>query len=183
MERDAVTLPDQLYDIRHQFIATIAPFMGVHGISETHGRLYGTMLFASKPMTLDDMSEALGMSKMSMSTGVRGLMDMGMVERVWEKGVRKDLYKPHDDWYHTFTSVFTKRWRPAIESNKQAALQAQEALIDLQAESKNSSWADHVDQDIQLLQEALNYYDWVEEVIRLFESGAIYDIVPPRATI
>lgn len=181
MERESFLIPKKLYEIRHQFITNIAPSMSMYGISETNGRLYGTMLFAKRPMTLDDMSEALGMSKMSMSTGVRGLTDMELVKRVWEKGVRKDLYQSQDDWYQTFTAIFTKRWRPAIESNKQAALQAQEALIQLQVEVNDPSLATTVYHDIKLLKEVIDYYAWIEEVIRLFESGSIYDIVPLRS--
>lgn len=178
MERESFLLPDKIHEIRHQFIASIAPSMDIHGVSETNGRLYGTMLFAKKPMTLDDMSEALGMSKMSMSTGVRGLMKAGLVKRVWEKGVRKDLYQTNDDWYQSFVSIFIKRWRPSIEINRQAALQAKHALVRLQSEVSDPQWIEQIDEDIMFIKEILRYYTWVEEVIYLFECGAIYDIVP-----
>ena len=49
------------------------------------------MFFHNEPLTLDDMTEELGMSKTSMSTSVRALSDLKLVERAWKRGVRKDL--------------------------------------------------------------------------------------------
>lgn len=54
-------------------------------------------------MTLDEMGVEMSMSKTSMSTGVRTLLDLKMVNKVWEKGSRKDLYVVEYDWYQTFT--------------------------------------------------------------------------------
>lgn len=76
--------------------------------------------FSEEPMTLDEMSNALGMSKTSMSTGIRSLLEANMVERVWERGIRKDLYKTENDWYKSFSNVFINRWKNATELNKEA---------------------------------------------------------------
>ena len=49
--------------------------------------------FRRKPMTLDDMGREMEMSKTSMSTGVRTLLDLKMVNKVWSKGSRKIYMK------------------------------------------------------------------------------------------
>ncbi|WP_369011870.1 GbsR/MarR family transcriptional regulator, partial [Robertmurraya sp. DFI.2.37] len=65
----------------------------LYGVTESVGRLYGSLYFQEEPMTLDAMKDELGMSITSMSTSVRGLMELKMVEKVWKRGERKDLYR------------------------------------------------------------------------------------------
>ncbi len=57
-----------------------------------------------KPMTLNELSEATGMSKTRMSQVVREMTDANLAEKVFEKGVRKDLYDVERDYYQTFIS-------------------------------------------------------------------------------
>ena len=79
---------NKLEEARDRFIQEISKNMYLYGITESIGRLYGTVFFAEEPMTLDEMSKELGMSKTSMSTGIRMLSESDMVERVWRKGVK-----------------------------------------------------------------------------------------------
>ena len=180
METEQQHIQNRLDEAKNQFISTIAQNMGLYGVSDTNGRLYGTMLFADRPMTLDDMSEALGMSKMSMSTGIRALMDAGMAERVWEKGARKDLYQSNDDWYQSFTSVFVNRWREASDNNQKAARRAKEDFEVFLEEAEDPYLIDVLQHDLEKINYALNYYEWLDEVIRIFESGEIFAMIPPK---
>lgn len=84
-------------------IETLARNMDLYGITMSTGLLYGTLLFQDKSMTLDEMGEALGMSKTSMSTGVRTLMDLNMVEKIWKKERAKTTTK--SIWTGTKTSL------------------------------------------------------------------------------
>ena len=84
---------EQYEETVERFIQTIARNMNLYGINPSVGPLYGVLYFAENPMTLDDMREALSMSKTSMSTGVRILSDMKMVESIHKKGVRKIYIK------------------------------------------------------------------------------------------
>ncbi len=100
------------------------------GLSLADSRLFVTLYLHHRPMTLDEMSESLGKSKTSMSTGVRYLVDQGLVERVWKKGVRKDLYQADENLYRKFMSSYIQKWLDASH-DQMAALQA----IDHQMES------------------------------------------------
>ncbi|SDH18099.1 DNA-binding transcriptional regulator GbsR, MarR family [Alteribacillus persepolensis] len=171
---------DKLQHIRHRFISVMAQNMGLYGISETNGRLYGTILFSDKPMTLDNMSQALEMSKTSMSTGVRALTEASMLSRVWEKGVRKDLYQTEDDWYQSFTSVFVNRWREATDNNYHAALQATEAMQRMYEHTIDPQIKEQIKKDMDKLNHAVRYYSWLDEVIALFENGDIFQIVEKK---
>ncbi|WP_158738234.1 GbsR/MarR family transcriptional regulator [Alteribacillus sp. YIM 98480] len=171
---------EKLQNTRHHFISVMAQNMGLYGISETNGRLYGTVLFSEAPMTLDSMSKALEMSKTSMSTGVRALSDACMLSRVWEKGVRKDLYQTEDDWYKSFISVFVNRWREATDNNHNAALEAIDELKEINKQTDDVSLQEQIETDINKLQQAVKYYSWLDEVIALFENGDIFQIVEQK---
>ena len=98
---------DKLEKARERVIDAIAQNMNLYGVTPSVGRLWGLMYFQDEPMTLDDMKQELGMSKTSMSTSVRNLVDLKMVDKVWKKGTRKDLYEVEEDWYQTFIDFFT----------------------------------------------------------------------------
>lgn len=66
------------------------------GVGRVIGQIYAYLYFSEPPRTLDDMKEALGISKGSASMGVRQLEQWGAVQRIWVKGDRKDFYTAND---------------------------------------------------------------------------------------
>lgn len=161
-----------------KFIQVIARNMNLYGITSSVGRLYGVLYFSNQPMTLDDMREALVMSKTSMSTGVRALSDMKMVESTFKKGIRKDLYQSEEDWYKSFTSLFGNRWRHHTETNIEEADETVSELNDILEETDDEDLKRKIHQDIDRLQYARNYYEWLMQVIQLIESGKIFEYIP-----
>lgn len=161
-----------------QFIQVIAKNMSLYGVTPSIGRLYGVLYFSEEPMTLDDMRSALEMSKTSMSTGVRALSDMKMVEPSFKKGVRKDLYKSEEDWYKSFTSLFGSRWRHHTETNIDEAEETIQELSDLKRQTDDESLIEKIDYDIDRLVYAQNYYRWLMNFIHVVESGEIFKYVP-----
>jgi DNA-binding transcriptional regulator GbsR (MarR family) len=66
------------------------------GVGRVIGQIYAYLYFSEEPRGLDDMKDALGISKGSASMGVRQLEQWGAVQRVWVKGDRKDYYTAND---------------------------------------------------------------------------------------
>lgn len=161
-----------------KFIQVIAKNMNLYGITPSIGRLYGVLYFAEEPMTLDDMREALSMSKTSMSTGVRALSEMKMVESIYKKGIRKDLYQSEEDWYKSFTSLFGIRWRQQTETNIEEANEALEALENLLLETEDEALKMRIEKDMQKLDYAKSYYHWLMSFIKMVESGEIFTYIP-----
>lgn len=161
-----------------KFIQVIAKNMNLYGITPSVGRLYGVLYFSDEPMTLDDMREALGMSKTSMSTGVRALADMKMVEPAYKKGVRKDLYQSEEDWYRSFTALFGNRWRKQTESNIEETSETIEKMQHLLQKTKDEHLKAKIEGDLEKLHYAKNYYEWLMKFIRTMESGEIFNYIP-----
>ncbi|MBP2240845.1 DNA-binding transcriptional regulator GbsR (MarR family) [Cytobacillus eiseniae] len=170
---------EQLERVRERVIETIAKNMNLYGITDSIGRLYGMLYFHNHPMTLDEMKEELGMSKTSMSTSVRNLMDLKMVEKVWKKGSRKDLYQAEEDWYQTFIDFFSIKWRSGISMNivvMTKSIGELEKLISMDEVDDEIRSAAIV--DIEKMKAALSYYDWLNRLVDSFESEEIFKYIP-----
>lgn len=197
LEALTVDQRSQLLKTRRRVIESIGKNMDLYGITLSIGYLYGNMYFNTGPVTLDEMSQTMGMSKTSMSTGMRTLYDLKMINKVWEKGSRKDLYEVESDWYQNFSDYFSIKWRKAVEQNKSAMKRSlkeiEEMLAQAEAESKlqdnadafNATESQQKDPFIELLksdkqkiEEALAYYRWLDRLIDSFESGEIFDFIP-----
>jgi DNA-binding transcriptional regulator GbsR (MarR family) len=169
---------DKLEQAREKVIHSIAQNMDLYGITASIGRLYGTMFFQHQPMTLDEMGTALGMSKTSMSTGVRSLLEINMVQRTWIKGVRKDLYTVEEDWYKTFIDLFTTKWRKGIEMNEEEINEASQDLVAIAHSTEDEELKLVIEQDLEKLRHAVEYYHWLERLVKCFESGEIFKFIP-----
>ncbi|CAI6082260.1 HTH-type transcriptional repressor OpcR [Paenibacillus sp. JJ-100] len=167
--------------IRKRIIEAIGRNMDLYGVTLSTGHLYGLLFFADKPMTLDDMGREMEMSKTSMSTGVRTLLDLKMVNKVWNKGSRKDLYEVEYDWHQTFTDYFVIKWRKAVESNLQILRKSVDEMNRLMEQLDEHADADllsvlHEDKRKALQAEA--YYKWLDRLIDTMENEEIYKLVP-----
>ncbi|QQZ11268.1 GbsR/MarR family transcriptional regulator [Heyndrickxia vini] len=176
---DTLEGKEQLDKARERVIEAIAQNMHLYGVTPSIGRLYGMMFFHDEPLTLDEMKEELGMSKTSMSTSVRTLLDLKMVDKVWKKGSRKDLYSIEGDWYQNFIDLFSIKWRNAISMNKHAIEKSHKELFEmLNNESLDDKLRVMITSDLEKLQNTLHYYDWLNRLVDKFESEEIFDFVP-----
>ena len=170
---------EKLDKARERIIETIAQNIHLYGLTSSAGRQYGAMFFHDEPLTLDEMTEELGMSKTSMSTSVKALSDLKLVERAWKKGVRKDLYQAKDDWYQSFIDLFSIKWRRSISlhtvSIKRSLSEMKELVHDPSVSPEVKVCAAN---DIERLTYIKNYFDWLNRLVDAFESHEIFDLVP-----
>ncbi len=172
---------DQLEKVRERVIESIAQNMNLYGIAPSIGRLYGMMFFHHEPLTLDEMKDELGMSKTSMSTSVRTLLELKMVDKVWKKGVRKDLYTVEGDWYQNFIDLFSVKWRSAISMNTNTISKSIKELRNmLEQEEIDMKMKDIIKSDIEKLEYTLEYYEWLNRLVDTFESHEIFKFVPKK---
>jgi DNA-binding transcriptional regulator GbsR (MarR family) len=172
---------EKILKARKRVIEAIGKNMDLYGVTLSVGHLYGLLFFSDKPMTLDEMGHEMEMSKTSMSTGVRTLLDLKMVNKVWEKGARKDLYEVEPDWYQTFINYFANQWRAAVESNVNALKRSAAELSKLAEEqSDDEQLLQVIRMDMDKIRSALEYYDWLNRLINALENGDIFTLVPKQ---
>ncbi|WP_134701882.1 GbsR/MarR family transcriptional regulator [Ammoniphilus sp. YIM 78166] len=169
---------ESLRAAENMVIDAISETMDLYGVTPSIGRLYGILYFKQDPMTLDDMSAELGMSKPSMSTGIRALQQIHYVHKVWQKGVRKDLYLAEKDFFKTFTSFFSNMWNREIAVNQEAAERATEILTELIQDPQVPVWIhEQAKADLEQLRHSRQYYEWLRKVVHLFESKEINKLI------
>ncbi|OUM94258.1 MAG: transcriptional regulator [Thermobacillus sp. ZCTH02-B1] len=167
---------------RHRVIDSIGKNMNLYGITLSVGHLYGHIYFKEHPVSLDEMAAEMGMSKTSVSTGMRMLTDLKMVNKVWSKGSRKDLYEVEMDWHQTFADYFAIKWRKSIEQNVQALTRSLAELKEMLTEDgDNETLVRVVSTDIRKIQSALAYYRWLTRLIDALETGEIFKYIPKEA--
>ncbi|WP_077324982.1 GbsR/MarR family transcriptional regulator [Virgibacillus siamensis] len=105
-------------DLTKKIITEFSKTIEMFGFSTLEARLFVYLYLEQAPMTLDEMSEAMGKSKTSMSTSIRSLSDFNLVTRVWKKGVRKDLYEANEQIFKTFMNSYLSRWIDAANHQK-----------------------------------------------------------------
>jgi DNA-binding transcriptional regulator GbsR (MarR family) len=174
---------ERLEKARERIIESIAQNIHLYGLTPSAGRQYGTMFFHNEPLTLDDMTEKLGMSKTSMSTSVRALSDLKLVERAWKRGVRKDLYQVTDDWYQSFIDLFSIKWRRAVSLHTVAV---RRSLAELEELINDPEISDELKMeakaDIEKLRYLRDYYEWLDRLVDAFEDRDIFNLVPINNT-
>src|SRR5690554_4249025 len=164
---------------RQRVMDSIGNNMDLYGITLSIGHLYGNIYFNNGPVTLDDMREKMGMSKTSMSTGMRTLMDLKMINKVWEKGARKDLYEVESDWYQNFTDYFSIKWRKSMEMNISSLNKSIAEIRNLRDENlDNEKLVTQTNIDLEKMKEAIHYYRWLGRFIDALESGEIFNWIP-----
>ncbi|MBM7600801.1 DNA-binding transcriptional regulator GbsR (MarR family) [Virgibacillus halotolerans] len=164
--------------IEAQFIEKITDNMQSFGVSATVGRVLGIIYMRQEPMTLEDLSDETGMSKTRMSQVVREMMNLNVAERVFRKGIRKDLYQVEQDYYQTFVSLFTSTWHKAINKNKHFEQKLKHMLHDLkEVEQTDEQVLNNILKEIR---DWMDYYDWIKRLVIFFESGEVFKHVPKR---
>ncbi len=81
------------------------------GLSPIAGRLFALLLLANEPRSLDELSAALNVSKASVSTDARRLLERGIAERVTRAGDRRDYYELAPDFFVRIVQSRVNRWR------------------------------------------------------------------------
>lgn len=86
------------------------------GQPRTAGRIFGYLMLSADPRSLDQLAEALSVSKASVSTNARMLADQGVLERVCRAADRHDYYRVAPDLFSRTMAERLKRWQRFAEA-------------------------------------------------------------------
>jgi DNA-binding transcriptional regulator GbsR (MarR family) len=93
------------------FIDRLGDAAEADGLSPIAGRLFALLMLAAEPQSLDELAASLGVSKASVSTDARRLLDRGIVERTRHTGDRRDFYELAPDFFARVIRARVARWR------------------------------------------------------------------------
>lgn len=173
---------EELEHARRHYTQAQAETMSMYGLNQSVGLLYGAMIFRDEPLTLEDMCKETGMSKTSMSTGVRELSRLQLVRKAFRPGVRKDLYEVEGNQFTSFIEYFTKLWRRAAELNLRAIRQSEAEIRKIRDQSVDEETRSRAEADLKILSESTIYYLWLRELTEAFERGDMSVPIPNQIT-
>lgn len=161
-----------------EIINAIAETMDVYGVTPSIGRLYATMYFRDQ-MTLDEMRDELGLSKPSMSTGVRKLQDIDMVKKVYQRGSRKHVYQAEKDFFNTFIGFFCQMWEREINTNTVAIQRSKDLLQKvIDDEAVSSIIKKDAIEKLHQIEGSMQYYEWLNNLVKSIRNEEIYNFIP-----
>ncbi|QUH21483.1 GbsR/MarR family transcriptional regulator [Alkaliphilus sp. B6464] len=166
MTQSDIQIINEIEEIKNEATLTLTKLINLYGLTLSESRLFSIMFLENNPMTLDEMSQSLGMSKTSMSTGVRSLLDAQMVERIWKKGIRKDLYMVEKDLYKTFSNAFIENWHSAIYHNTKTFNEILEQLNILSQTVEDPELQIALSQYSKKIDSIIHFYKWLAEVFK-----------------
>ncbi len=104
-------LTNDLQIVHDSMLDGLGQLADYFGFSTVMGQLFGTLLLSAEPLSLDDMTARLGISKASVSTNMRSLERMGMVRQVWVRGGsgRRKYYQSETDFWQIFSNILSGR--------------------------------------------------------------------------
>ena len=82
------------------------------------GQIFGLLYLSAKPLSLNQMSLMLEISKGSVSTGTRQLASWGAIRKVWIPGERRDYYEVIEDIGQVIRGSYNNLIKPRIKSSK-----------------------------------------------------------------
>lgn len=89
---------------------------GLIGLPRSIGEIYGLLFCAATPMTFDDLVQRLGISRGSVSQGLKLLRQLGAVKLQYVPGDRKDHYVPELSMKRLVSGFVRDQFSPHIES-------------------------------------------------------------------
>jgi DNA-binding transcriptional regulator GbsR (MarR family) len=100
---------ESLTNVNDSTVSGLGRLARFFGFSDVMGRLYGTLLLAPGPLSLDDLADGLQISKGSVSMNMRALERWGMAKEVWVRGERKKYYAAEPDFWKVIRNVLAGR--------------------------------------------------------------------------
>jgi DNA-binding transcriptional regulator GbsR (MarR family) len=93
------------------FVGRMGHAAETNGLSPIAGRLFAMLLLSDAPRSLDEIAASLDVSKASVSTEARRLVERGVIERVRRAGDRRDYYELAPDFFAQIVQRRIEQWR------------------------------------------------------------------------
>lgn len=155
---------DDLRRVHDSMMDGLGQLADYFGFSKSIGQLYGTLMLSAEPLSLDDMTERLDISKASVSMNIRTLEHLGMVRQVWVRGGngRRKYYEAETDYWQIVSSLLSGREMRDVERAINVMEENSQHLLD------TMSTMDEEDQEIARL-----YIQRMSQLQVLFEFARL----------
>ena len=131
------------------------------GINRTVGQIYALLFISAQPLTADEITERLGVSRSNVSMGLKELSSWRLVRLSHQPGDRRDFYSAPEDVWQIFKILSEERQRrevdPTLSMLRDAMLETPGSAEDAHAQARMRQMHDLIEQ----------LTDWFAEVRKL----------------
>ena len=86
----------------------------VMGMPRSIGEIYGLLFSAPRPLTFQEVTDQLGLSKGSVSQGLKSLQGVGAVRKTYVAGDRRDYFEPETELRNLVAGLLRDRIHPHL---------------------------------------------------------------------
>lgn len=105
----------KLNEAKNKYIQTWGSLATSWGINKTMAQVHALLLVSLKPLSAEDIMEALQISRGNVNMNVRALIDWGIVTKEFVVGERKEFFVADKDIWELFKQVTKERKKREIE--------------------------------------------------------------------
>lgn len=117
-----------MHEAAQAFVEKMGLTLERDGMPRIAGRVLGFLLVHEGAYSLDDLAEALKVSKASVSTNARQLEQYGLLERMSEPGDRRDYYQMGPDVWQRLLARWQRKWEESRALFTEAAASLPEEM-------------------------------------------------------
>lgn len=114
---------------REWFVARMGQSTAQDGFTRIAGQLFGYLLLAEQPCSINELATALQVSKASISTDARRWLEHGILERVPRGDDRRDYYKIAPDFFRKLMQYRLERWENAHSAVSEALVRLEPSAL------------------------------------------------------
>ncbi|MFB6207527.1 MAG: GbsR/MarR family transcriptional regulator [Haloglomus sp.] len=142
----------------------------VYGLKRSYGRLWGELLFATEPLSLDELAERSEYAKSTVSTAMSAMERFHLVHRKSIPGEgKKAYYEAEEDFWHVFQQFLDGEVRREIGIMQRAL---DEAAAELEAADE-----DVADEHLETVAGLQDMYDRSERAVNVLTSESVDRVV------
>jgi DNA-binding transcriptional regulator GbsR (MarR family) len=134
------------------------------GINRTVGQIYAVLFISAQPLTADEITDRLGVSRSNVSMGLKELSSWRLVRLSHQPGDRRDFYSAPEDVWAIFKTLAEERQRrevdPTLSMLRDALLEAPDSAEERHAQARMREMHDLIEQ----------LTEWFAEVRKLSPS-------------
>ena len=134
------------------------------GINRTVGQIYALLFISARPLTADEITDRLGVSRSNVSMGLKELSSWRLVRLSHQPGDRRDFYSAPEDVWAIFKTLAEERQRrevdPTLSMLRDALLETPDSPEEKHAQARMREMHDLIEQ----------LTEWFAEVRKLSPS-------------
>ena len=126
--------PKPLARVRLELVDVFGRMAQALSFPRSVGEIYGLLYLAPEPMSAPEISEALSISKGSVSTGTRQLLTLGFIRKVWLQEERKDYFEAVLELGNMVRTAYDQIFKVRAQNAERRLTDVTDTLADEKAE-------------------------------------------------